>query len=251
MIQVIERAFEAMSVLRERGEADLSTLAAATGLQKTTLRNILRTLEGVGAVGRTAGGAYTLGPALVLLAEPQMRAAALRPLAQRVVEALTARTRETALVAVLREGDRFGIAIAEGGQELLVRPGPQGLRQSPWPVPTGRVLAACSGEEALAAVLRKHGLPGDQWEGIDSEERLRESLGAIRAAGLAARDSAGSAILALAVPVPGPDGLAVAALGVHMPSARAEAGRRQEMIAAMRDAATELAEGFALLTRHD
>lgn len=246
MIQVIERAFAVLEALRGRGEADLGTLATAVGLQKTTLRNILRTLEDVGAVGRTRDGLYALGPGLVRLAEPQMREAALRPLAQRATEALVARTDETCLVAVLRGGDRVGIALAEGGQELAVRPGPQGVRQSPWRVPTGRVLVAFSGTAALTAVIEKHGLPGTEWNGIDSESMLSAALAAVRDARVAENGGPGSPILALAVPVLDPGAEAVAAIGVHMPALRAEGGRRDEIVAAMREAARALSEEYAL-----
>ena len=78
MIQVLQRAFAVLEVLSNE-PTSLALLADKTGLHKSTLHNILRTMVALDVVERTEHGIYALGPKLIALAEPTIaRSSAVR-----------------------------------------------------------------------------------------------------------------------------------------------------------------------------
>lgn len=243
-IQVIQRAFAVLDYLAAR-EAGLAELAAATGLQKTTLHNILKTLVELGAVRRTPAGGYALGPKLVELAEPEFRRVSLQPLAQRIADDLAAELRETVVISALRGVERFIIGFALGPQELTVRLDVT-TRRSPFDASTGRVLLAFLSAQELDRVVEHWGLPGELWREVGDRASLDAALAQIRHTGLALQLHSQDEIQTVAAPVPGPDGRPWAAIGIRMPASRFLNGQREQVVDGLREACRRMSDILGL-----
>lgn len=239
-IQVLQRAFSVLDVLATR-DAGLAELAVATGLQKTTLHNILKTLVELGAVRRTPEGGYALGPKLVELAEPEFRRVSLQPLAQRIADDLAADLRETVVISALRGVDRFIIGFALGPQELTVRLDVTS-RRSPFDASTGRVLLAHLSAPELDRVVEHWGLPGDLWREVSDRPALDAALAEIRRTGLALQRHSQGEIQTVAAPVRGPDGRPWAAIGIRMPASRFLNGQRAQVIEGLQESCRRMSD---------
>lgn len=239
-IQVLQRAFAILDFLAAR-EAGLAELAEATGLQKTTLHNILKTLVELRAVRRTPGGGYALGPKLMELAEPEFRRVSLQPLAQRIADGLAAELRETVVISALRGVERFIIGFALGPQELTVRLDVT-TRRSPFDATTGRVLLAHLSAAELERVVEHWGMPGELWREVSDRASLGAALAEIRRTGLALQRHSQEEIQTVAAPVMGPDGRPWAAIGIRMPASRFQDGQREQVISGLREACRRMSE---------
>lgn len=102
LIQSIERATAILEFIAgEGGAAYLRDIAASTGLGKTTAHNILTTLDELGYVARRVNDTrYHLGGRILNLARVAGDDSALRIRLRPVIEALAARTGETAYLGV-------------------------------------------------------------------------------------------------------------------------------------------------------
>lgn len=239
-VQVLLRAFSVLDILALH-EAGLAELSQVTGIQKTTLHNILKTLVELGAVKRTSGGRYAIGAKIAELGEPEFRRVSLQPLAQRIANDLTAEIGESVVISVLRGAERFVIAYTDGPQELTVRLD-LSERRSPYDASTGRVLLAYLPAAERERVIELRGLPGDEWRAITTREELLTALDEIRRNGLALHLHVSQEIQTLAAPVLGPDGRAWAAIGVRMPASRFLNGRREAVIGGIQHASRRMAE---------
>jgi DNA-binding IclR family transcriptional regulator len=146
---VVGGAFDVLASLRELGSARVSELQRDSGLPRTTVHRLLKQLEEVGAVERSAGR-WRLGPAIVELgagvpAEPRLRAVARRPLMDlaNATGALVALSVEMAgqlvVVEVLPGKSRLALEpdpgmVLERGQEAAVRAHKQARRGDLRPV---------------------------------------------------------------------------------------------------------------------
>jgi DNA-binding IclR family transcriptional regulator len=242
MIQVLDRAFDSLELLAT-GDRSLTELAEATGVQRTTLRNILRTLEERGVVGRSENARYTLGPTISRLAETRLRGAALLPIAQRAVNRLAEETGETVSSSILKDGDRYVLANAIGWRDVTVRLKTDGAHP-PYDTTTGRVMLAYLPQAELERVITRHGLPDGLWEGVTSRDELNAALQTIREAGQTERTSGETQTLAM--PIFAPDGTVPAAVGIHMPASRYTAEYRRTLLDALRRTADVISRELAV-----
>lgn len=243
-VQVLQRAFAILDQLALR-DAGLAELARQTGLQKTTLHNILKTLVELGAVRRTADGRYALGPKIPELGEGEYRRISLQPVAQRIAADLCAAVRETVVISVLRGAERYVLAYAVGPQELTVRID-LSTGKSPYDATTGRVLLAYLPEAERERIIEARGLPSDDWPAIASREELDAALEEIRRNGMALHRHVQQEIQTVAVPVFGPDGRAWASIGIRMPVSRFLNGRREAILSGLRDASARMSDLLSL-----
>lgn len=213
----------------------LLEIGRALRMHKATLSNILQTLQGLGYLERDAARRYTIGARLVALASTRRTADALRDIAVENTRALAEEVRETATVSILRDGDRFLLAKSSADRSVEYRGDPV-YRPTPYASATGRLLVAYLDGDGLALVLKKHGLPGPLWEGIDDRERFAAVLSEIRRCEQACLRDADGHAESVAIPVCGKDRRVLAALGVGVPAYRFKGRRRREIIAALRAA---------------
>lgn len=242
MIQVLERAFAALTLLSKQ-DLGLTELADTLQLQKSTLHNILKSLETLGAVARTESGLYALGPKLIQLTEQQTRDLTLNLIAQHGVERLAGRIRQTVVVSVLRGEYRYHIANAAANPDVRVKVNLT-EKKSPYNMCTGRILLAYLDEEALGAVVAARGMPGEEWPGIDSMGAMHAALGHIREEGITFDLTPDNRWRSMAVPVFGPDNENWAAMGVGMPEADFTDDNRERVIHELRNSSQFMSDSL-------
>lgn len=120
MIQSIERAVAILEIIaRHGGAARLAAIAAEAGLGKTTAHNILKTLEGLGYVGRRAGDVrYHLGGGILNLARIAGDDGNLRRRLRPVLERIARTTGETVYLAVPSGDETYYLDSIESGAVL-------------------------------------------------------------------------------------------------------------------------------------
>jgi DNA-binding IclR family transcriptional regulator len=104
-VQTLDRAVQLLAVVADDGPIGLAGLVAATGLTRPTVHRLVGALEAHGLLGRDGDGRSRLGGRLVGWGARAGRALALAQDAGPVLDALLARTGESAQLYV-REGDR-------------------------------------------------------------------------------------------------------------------------------------------------
>jgi len=218
MIQVLQRAFAVLEYLSDE-PTSLASLAERTGLHKSTLHNILRTMVALGVVERTEHGIYALGPKLIALAEPTVTRSRLQPVAAETVRDLGRKLGERVDVVVIHKGQRYGIAQVESTHTVAVNPNlPRAVPM--YGAATGRVVLAHLSPSELDEFVRAFGLPGDQWPEASSLEALKQELARIRDAGMAQRLTEDGQAIYLAWPVFGPGHRVWASILVTLPTSR-------------------------------
>ncbi len=243
MIQVLNRAADILDLV-SGGAHTLTELSRDTGLHKTTVYNILTTLESLGLVARDGEKRYTIGPQLVAWAEPVLRQGTLKRAAEQAATLLNERIRETVHVAILSNRQRLIIARVESKQAVTVNASEVEWRRL-YNGCSGPVLLAYLDREELDDIVRYHGLPGDEWDGICSYAALRAALRRIRDDGFFCRLVGDDQAQLLSVPVLGPDSRCWAAICVSLPLSRYVGENRRtvhtEMLSAARGMAQEIA----------
>jgi IclR family KDG regulon transcriptional repressor len=244
MIQVLHRATAVLDLVA-RDAPTFSALVQQTGLSKTTVHNILASLEQLGLVVRDPQRRYAIGPRLVAWAGPTVRRDTLQRIAEQVVRHLSDRIRETVHAAVLRDGQRLIIARVESTQTVTVN-GQALERRRLYDGGSGPVLLAHLSHEDLDEVVRQHGLPGQEWDGIDSRAKLEDALARVRAEGVFCRRTGDGQAQLLSVPVLAPDGRCWAALCLSMPLSRYVGEHRERVAGELAQAARLMADELTL-----
>ena len=208
MIQVLARGLGILEELPSRGSASVKELAELTGLKKSTLCNILKTLTQLGYVTKAERGSYRLGPKLGEIARPQLQQDALARLGREAVLALADATRESAQLVVLRDGERYIVAEGRSRQDLIVNTVTQDVTAAG--SATGRVILAHRSEAERQDALQEAQGAGE------SPDELRAALETIREEGLCENRPRDREVVGLGVPVFCGE-VVVAALGVYLP----------------------------------
>lgn len=243
MIKSVVNAFSALEYVVAQGlrqdEAALPDIAAHLGLQKTTARNLLRTLEQCGYLRRTARGVYAAGKHCETLARSSGGYAALRERALPVMNRLAEATGETFGLAVLFNGHRFCICRVVGGASIAVKPEVVDEGRC-YDAVTTRTLLAFASVVEQRAFIASNGLPPEsEWpEAFGDEDALFGQLREIRRAGGGSfsRDS----IIAIAAPLMDSGGALVAALGTYAPAFRSDEKRLGELRRLLLDGASQI-----------
>jgi DNA-binding IclR family transcriptional regulator len=242
-IRVLHKAFAALSCLAD-GPAPLGALAERTGVAKTTLCNILRTLESIGAV-RRADGRYELGPKLPEIVGRGNREHALREAGIEPIGAAARRTGETMSLGVLRAEERQLLLVARGSQPLTTQP-PETPREDLYRLATGRVLIAHLSPAQRRGLVQRIGLPGEQWADIDRIEVLETACARIRRQPVIVIRDYSPHVAFLAAPVFDPDGQIIAAVGCGVPVARWRGEHRQQVNEEVHAAAEQITKAYAV-----
>jgi DNA-binding IclR family transcriptional regulator len=242
-IQSIKRALDVLDALTERGlggeGVSLQAIAERLGVASSTAHNILKTMVLCGYVARDDQHLYRLGPRCRDLARGSTLSAKFMATAQGTIHALAERTGESVVLATLVHGRRFPLLRADGHAVLRVSPTFEELSAF-FRMVTGRVLAAYATPEELSEMVAVHGLPGESWNGIETEEGLMAALAEVRRAGMAEEECGRTQVYSLAVPVLDAREQLLGALGIHLPASRATPEHREKIRRAIAAAAKRL-----------
>ncbi len=219
-VQSVDRALLVMEIIAKLGQAGVTEIAAELGVHKSTVSRLIAVLEARGYVEQVSErGKYRLGFAIVRLAGSTTAQVDLAGLGQSACTALAAESGETTNIAVL-DGDRI-INIVEAI-------GPRSIALRSWVGQSCPAHATSSGKVLLAAlepaaVRRLVGAkPAAYTENtVTRYADLAAQLSEVRAKGWASvREELEIGLNAVAAPVYGSDGSAIAALSVSGPSYR-------------------------------
>lgn len=215
-VAAIDRACSVLQALGTSGGAmTLTALAEHTRLYRSTVLRLLASLQHARLVQRQADGRYTLGPGVALLHGAYLATFSLETLVMPVLQALSARTRESA-----------ALHVRQGGQRLCLHrvDSPQPVRDH---IAVGDLLPLERGAGGRV-LLAYEGEPGPPYERIRRE-------GVAVMAGDREADLAG-----IAAPVFGPRSALVGALTLTMPASRLDPAH----VGPVRQAAQALTAGL-------
>ncbi|QCU78901.1 IclR family transcriptional regulator [Citricoccus sp. SGAir0253] len=197
----------------------LSSIARRAGLTLPTAHRLVGELVEWGALHRQPDGEYAIGLKVLELGSLAGHRLRLRQLAHPYLHGLHHATRTNVHLSVSLERDILYLEsmLAPDGAKVESRFGGR------WPMhatATGRVLLAAAPPEQLDRVLQQ---PLTAYSAATETDpgRLRQLLAEVRQRGVAvAYDQIATGVIALAAPVTGPHGQAVAAIGITAPKDR-------------------------------
>ncbi|MBQ7269891.1 MAG: helix-turn-helix domain-containing protein [Bacteroidales bacterium] len=245
MIQVLDRAFAILEYLSaEKGEGvTLSKIEQACSIRKTTLSNILKSLEELGYVSHPAKRkGYSLGYKAFSLAGPKYIFDKLTEVSRDEMKLLSDVFSETVVLASLREARRVVLSVLECKEGITAH---ISHSEDVYMSATGRVMLAYSSPHAAEAIIGQAGLPSEEaWAGISTQEALRSALAQICAERVAITTDH-KEIVGIAVPVL-VAGQVVGAIGVCIPRFRCTTGKTTLIFNVLEECANSIGNKFLL-----
>lgn len=241
-VQSVDRAITALEFLARHSEAGVSAVAAAIGVHKSTASRLLGALQSRGLV-EVAGdrGRYRLGYGILRLAGAMGGQLDVTAQGREICEELADLSGETVNLAVLQDDAVVNVFQAHGGGAISVnnwvgRPTPAHATSS------GKALLAYLGTAAADRIIDA-GLPRFTAATVVDARKLRRQLTQVQADGYAM--TAGeyeTGLNAVAAPVLGATGQAVAALSLSGPAYRLPASQLPDTARAVVAAAARISE---------
>lgn len=242
----MERAVRVLRSLAESGGLRQSDLSERLGLSKSTLSDLLSTMESCGLVEREpASRAFRLGPMLVDLglaarSDPDLVMAARRELVR-----LSGTTGETAILHVPSGEQAVIIDACESRHQLKVV-APVGHRLPAMAGSVAKVLMAAAGDDRLAAALGAGPLPAFTDRSITDPDIYLERLHLVRRRGYAIDDEEYlPGVRAVSAPVTDRSGQLVAVVTVVGASSRLARDRLPALGVQVRAAAARVSGSAA------
>jgi DNA-binding IclR family transcriptional regulator len=242
----VERAFRVLALLADAPSGlTLTELSRATAVPASTLLSILASMREARVVKLVPHKRYVLDVGILQLGQGYVEAADLtagfHPVGRRLLAALD----ETVQLGVLSGREAVYIARQESTQPIRLV-GRVGRRLPAHASAVGKALLAPLAPAELRLVLGEEPLAALTPATLTGYEELERELAAVRRQGFAESVEeciVGLHCIAMAVPVAG--ARAEAAISVSTPRFRMTAARRERVIAQLRLATRELAQGAA------
>jgi IclR family pca regulon transcriptional regulator len=225
-IASLEKSLRLLEALGRAGESvSVAALIQQTGLERTTVQRIVRTLHAEGYVERTGRGEYAVAPRAYVLGAMLSRSDHLAVLARPILHRLQRATGETVNIAVL-DGTTVLCVDHLATDKLLAFNFAVGTRLPAFASSLGRAILAFSPPEFAREVLRQSDRRGLTRTTITSVRKLTAELDRVREQEHAlVMGEVEDGLCAVAAPVLGPTGEALAAVNVVVPLARADERR--------------------------
>ncbi len=230
LVPAIERAVLVLRALAaDGGSRRLSDLSRSLGLSKSTLSELLTTLEHYGFVERDDDSrAYRLGYALLELGNAVLRRLDLRQVARPYLVRLRDSTGETAVLHAPNGQGALIIERAESDHQLKAV-APLGHRLPPFAGTVAKVFLAGRTDQELANLLAGRPLPAFTSNAITDPERYLKELARVRRRGYAVDDEEYlPGVRAVSAPILDGRGRTVATVTIVGSSARLTHDRMRE-----------------------
>lgn len=243
LVRSVQRAMEIMSLLREdHPDVTIKEAIALTGLPKSTVLRLLRTLEQVGLLQVVEPGRYGMGLGLLRWAHMAARSLELPARTTQLLSELAMECQET--VSVYSRRDIYRVSVAQfQGPQMLKHIVAIGDELPLWAGASGSILLIGAPDELLSRVAAASPY------GAAAQERLRTRVAHATDAGYAKSDGERElGASSVAVPVWSTDHRVAAALTVGGPSSRFTEERVAGFVDRLRAAAQRVdGDGLASL----
>ena len=239
----VGKALDVLDMVAARGRpVRFSDLLADSAYPKATLYRLLQTLTNQGMLAHDADrGTYALGLRLVRLAHAAWATSSLAPLARRYLDELAAETGETIHLAQLDHGQVLYVDKRNAAKpvEMFSSAGKVGPAYC---TGVGKAMLAHLEEAALEAALDRQSFHRFTAETLDSPEKLKAELAAIRSRGHAFdREEHEAGIICCAVPILTRAGRAIGALSVTSTTSRTSLSALEAKAGRIKDIAAQIA----------
>jgi DNA-binding IclR family transcriptional regulator len=237
-VRAVDRALTLLSSLQEQ-PTGLRQLAAAADLPVPTALRLLRSLENAGFVRRTGDGSYVSGPAVTRLAYKTMADGEDRWVIHETVQKLFAKVNETVTFNIADGDERLCTEVAVPDREIRWAT-KRGARKPIYQGPSGVVLIAFGDTERLLQRIPVVDGRFSVSHGPDqSIDELRQEIERVIRDGVARTvEHPGREWRAVSCPL-FLHGAFIGALGVTVPTTRADPAAMAAIEQACRDAAAE------------
>lgn len=214
-------------------------IAQALGMPKSSLTELLTTLEARGYVAMEAER-YRLGPALLSLAGTLLRRTDVVRVAQPIIAALMMRTRESAAL-VLRQGTEVVVVCKENCDQPVLVSAQLGERSPINNSAGGKAIMAFLPKPEQEAWLASGKLLRMTPHSVTDPAAMRRELAAIARGGMSySREAMFPGIVAMGLPVFDAAGDPCAGVSVAVPTQRFDKPHEAHVAAALRAAATDI-----------
>ncbi len=221
-IASVDNALRLLRLFRDQPRVRLSEASEHLGVAVSTAHRLLAMLAYHGFVRQDPDSrAYLAGPALVEIGLAAVRQLDIRAQARPVLEDLAAALGETVHLTVLEGGDVRYLDAVESSRALRVTARTGSVLAANCTASGKALLAGLPDAEVTARFAGHAALPALTGRSITRRSRLLAELRAVRERGFAVnREESEEGVASVAVPVPGPRELPVAALAVSGPVSR-------------------------------
>jgi DNA-binding IclR family transcriptional regulator len=247
LVKSADRVLDLLELLAGTGRAMThAELARRTGIPKSSLTHLLRTLVPRGYVTQSSESQqFQLGERAYDLARRGAHSRDLVRLGQPSLVKVMRTTGESAALSVLRDDVAERIASAETSRAVLYSVH-VGVLAPLYANSAGKVLLAWMPAAEREAYLRRVQLQARTEHTVRSVAVLRRQLQQVREEGVAwSMGEFTAGVVGIAIPVLDAHGRALAAVGVALPAERLDESRKARILGALQGAACELAAAVA------
>ncbi|MEG2075935.1 MAG: hypothetical protein RRY34_05465, partial [Victivallaceae bacterium] len=202
----------------------LSEVAAALSLQPSNMRNLLKTLEIAGYVGR-AGKLYVPGPHCRSVVRAGRAGSELLAYLRPVIQAAASDLGESLVLATIINGQRQVLYRREGNAEIVASLSHNEGRNF-YDLVTNQIIIAFMTEDERREIITLHGVPENIFPDVQCENDFFTLLDKLRQQGFA-ESYPSESMYALALPLLDGQGIILGSLGVYVPAFRASDAQKQ------------------------
>jgi DNA-binding IclR family transcriptional regulator len=238
MIQVIDRTFQIIELIKEHRSMSLLELETELGINKGTLCNILRTLTELGYVWKGKRNEYTIGPKMFDLTSNDIGNNTIMETGRQIIQELVKETQEGA-VAVIRKNTQFYKYAKAYCSDIGITMEDDIIPTSIYNMASSWTLLAYQPIEDIRQLIQYHELPESRIHGdITNNEQLLEALAKTAQQEIYNSSSRKNdiEIQGIAVPISGPDGRILSAIGIYVPKHRYSGSYKNHIIKSLKSA---------------
>lgn len=239
----VGKALDVLDMVAARGRpVRFSELLAQSAYPKATLYRLLQTLTNQGMLAHDAtSGSYRVGIRLLRLAHAAWATASLAPIARPWLDQLSAETGETIHLAQMDQGQVLYVDKRNAAKPVEMFSG-AGKVGPAYCTGVGKAMLAFLPEPELEAALARQSFHRFTPGTLDSPQKLRAELQAIRACGHALdREEHEPGIICCAAPILTRAGQVIGALSVTSTTARSTLEALEAQADRLRDSAAQIA----------
>ncbi|MEH7830554.1 IclR family transcriptional regulator [Gemmobacter denitrificans] len=239
----VGKALDVLDMVAARGRpVRFSELLAQSAYPKATLYRLLQTLTNQGMLAHdAASGSYRVGIRLLRLAHAAWATASLAPIARPWLDQLSAETGETIHLAQMDQGQVLYVDKRNAAKPVEMFSG-AGKVGPAYCTGVGKAMLAFLPEPELEAALARQSFHRFTPGTLDSPQKLRAELQAIRACGHALdREEHEPGIICCAAPILTRTGQVIGALSVTSTTARSTLEALEAQADRLRDSAAQIA----------